>query len=59
MKTTVLLFLMSLFIFVGCSQDISKFKKDDCIKKGYGYKKEKVLNYRTGKYELRTICIKK
>ncbi|AXH09708.1 hypothetical protein CP960_09635 [Malaciobacter halophilus] len=59
MKTTVFLILTSIFIFLGCSQDISKLAKNDCIKKGYKFKQEKALNYRTGKYEIRTICEKK
>lgn len=30
--------------------------KEECTSLGLKFKKEKVLNYRTGKYELRSFC---
>lgn len=51
-------FIFSIFIlfsFSACvqSKDVTK---EECKKQGLNLKKEKVLNYRTGKYELRALC---
>jgi hypothetical protein len=56
MKTLV---LSSLFIllFTGCIQDSKQLSKEECEKGGYQHATEKKLNYRTGKYELRFICL--
>ncbi|RXJ98396.1 hypothetical protein CRU98_10195 [Arcobacter sp. CECT 8986] len=59
MKNLTLL-LSTLFIFfVGCSKDISKYSKDECIENGYKYKKVKAMNYLTGKYVIREVCTQK
>lgn len=56
MKTLV---LSSLFIllFTGCIQDSRQLSKEECEKGGYKHATEKRLNYRTGKYELKFICL--
>ena len=53
--------LASLFILVlaGCTQDINSLNKEECIKRGYKHAIEKKLNYRTGKYEMKIICLNK
>ena len=58
MKTLV---LSSLFIllFTGCIQDSRQLTKEECERGRYKYKKKKKLNYRTGKYELKFICLNK
>ncbi|AXH15013.1 hypothetical protein [Malaciobacter mytili] len=58
MKTSILSLIL-LGILTGCSQDISKLSKDECLKQGHSYKKIKSLNYRTGKYVIKDICIEK
>ncbi len=58
MKTSILTIIL-LTILTGCSQDISKLSKDECIKQGHSYKKVKSLNYRTGKYVIKDICIQR
>ncbi len=47
------------FIFSGCSNDISKLSKKECMKEGYIFKVQKKLNYRTGEYETRSLCLKR
>lgn len=56
MKTLV---LSSLFIllFTGCIQDSRQLTKEECERGGYKYATEKKLNYRTGKYELKSVCL--
>ena len=58
MKTLV---LSSLFIllFTGCIQDSRQLTKEESERGGYKYATEKKLNYRTGKYELKFICLNK
>ncbi len=46
-------------IFTGCSNDISKLSKKECIQEGYIYKVQTRLNYRMGEYETRSVCLKK
>lgn len=58
MKTLAFLFGI-VFLFVGCSNDISKLSKKECLKEGHKFKAQKKLNFRTGKYELKTICLKR
>lgn len=56
-----ILALSSFFILIlsGCTDDISSLSKEECIKQGHSYSHEKRLNYRTGKYEMKFICIDK
>lgn len=56
MKIIILASLFILF-FLGCSQDSKQLTKEKCIKLGYKHATEKKLNYRTGKYELKFICL--
>ena len=54
-------FLISLVfiavLFGGCT-DIKNLSKSECIKQGYKYIVKNDLNFRTGKKELKTQCIK-
>jgi hypothetical protein len=56
MKIIILGTLFILF-FAGCTQDSKKLDKEECKKLGYKYATENRLNYRTGKYELKFICL--
>ena len=56
MKTFVLL-LFFMLLFTGCNPNSQISNKEECQKLGYKYATEKKLNYRTGKYELRIICL--
>lgn len=47
------------FTFTGCIQDSRQLTKEECERGGYKYATEKKLNYRTGKYELKFICLNK
>lgn len=57
MKTLV---LSSLFIllFTGCIQDSRQLTKEE-VKEADTNMQQKKLNYRTGKYELKFICLNK
>ena len=46
----------SILLFCGCNND--NISKKDCIKKGMKFKNKTILNYRTGKYENRFVCVK-
>ncbi|AXX92385.1 hypothetical protein CPU12_06795 [Malaciobacter molluscorum LMG 25693] len=59
MKIFRLVLVILFLFFVGCSKDISKYSKDECLKNGYKYKKVKTMNYLTGKYVVREICTQK
>ncbi|RXJ88323.1 hypothetical protein CRV01_12965 [Arcobacter sp. CECT 8983] len=52
---TIVSFIFCSLFFVSCvnSEEITK---EECKALGLEYKKEKVLNYRTGKYEIRSYC---
>lgn len=43
------------FSFSSCVKS-KNVTREECQKQGLSLKKEKVLNYRTGKYELRALC---
>lgn len=43
-------------VIIGCT-DSSKVTKEDCFKKGQVLKKEKKLNFRSGKYQYVQICV--
>ncbi len=58
MKTIILASLFIVF-FTGCIQDSRQLTKEECERGGYKYATEKKLNYRTGKYELKFICLNK
>lgn len=53
------IFILTIFTLViaGCNSQNNKITKQDCIDENKKYKIEKQLNYRTGKYEDRVICI--
>lgn len=52
---TVLSFVFLSLLFVSCASDES-VTREECQSLGLKYKKEKVLNFRTGKYEIRSFC---
>lgn len=58
MKTLTLVSIL-LLVFTGCTQEIRPIGKEECKKLGYKHAMEKRLNYRTGKYEMRFICLDK
>ncbi len=58
MKTLTLISFVVL-IFTGCVREIKPLSKEECISLGYKYTMEKRLNYRTGKYEMKFICLNK
>ncbi|WP_417333606.1 hypothetical protein [Halarcobacter sp.] len=45
---------LSLF-FISCAGN-ETVTKEECQSLGLKYKKEKVLNFRTGEYEIRSFC---
>jgi PBP1b-binding outer membrane lipoprotein LpoB len=55
MKTTLLIVLI-IMIFVGCSEPSLEQQKLQCMKDGNDFSIHKVLNFRTGEYELRGKC---
>lgn len=55
MKTLIFL-ITTIFFFTGCSKDTESLSKNECKKMGYKYLAKKRLNYRTGQYEINTIC---
>lgn len=57
MKTCMIVVAVVLF-YAGCS-DNSKVSKKECLEQGLIYKVQKQLNFRTGKYETRSICIER
>ena len=58
MKNLIILILSILF-FSGCfNNDISSLSRNDCIKQGFKYKINKRLNFRSGSYEVESICYK-
>lgn len=58
MRTLTLLSLIIL-VLTGCLKDTESLSKEECIKKGFMFTSEKRLNYRTGKYEMKFICLDK
>lgn len=50
-------FVFIAVLFNGCT-DIKNLSKSECIKQGYKYIVKNDLNFRTGKKELKTQCIK-
>lgn len=56
MRTLAFIIFTSI-LFIGCTE--KSVTKADCLKKGLAFKSEKSLNYRTGKYQNKSICIKK
>jgi len=53
-----LLFIVFIaFTFTACNQDIKTLSKTECKKLGYKFLMKKRLNYRTGKYEIETLCL--
>lgn len=52
-----LLLLAIPFLFIGCTQNT--VTKEDCLKEGKVLKSTKKLNYRTGDYEYKYVCVKK
>lgn len=51
---TAIIFLL---VITGCHNQNTKISKQDCINKNKKYKIEKQLNYRTGKYVERVVCL--
>jgi hypothetical protein len=54
---TLILIILLQLILLGCSDSI-ELKQNECKKNGSILKHMKSLNYRTGEYELKMICIK-
>ncbi len=48
------LFIISIFFISCASNDV--VTKEECNAQGLKYTKEKVLNFRTGEYEIRSFC---
>ncbi|MGB5792475.1 hypothetical protein [Poseidonibacter sp.] len=57
MKFLISLVFIAVFLN-GCTDDIKNLSKSECVKQGYKYIVKNDLNFRTGKKELRTQCIK-
>lgn len=53
-----LISLVFIAVFLNGCTDIKNLSKSECIKQGYKYIVKNDLNFRTGKKELRTQCIK-
>ena len=56
MKKNIIFISIIMLFFCNCSNN--NIKKEDCIKKGMKLKNKTILNYRTGKYENRLVCVK-
>ncbi|NVJ52619.1 MAG: hypothetical protein HWD90_02910 [Campylobacteraceae bacterium] len=52
---TIVSFVFCSLIFVSCASS-EEITREECKALGLEFKKEKVLNYRTGKYEIRSFC---
>ncbi len=48
--------LFALILYSGCAESVES-QKQQCVEKGLSYKTEKRLNFRTGEYEMKLICI--
>lgn len=57
MIKNITFFVLFSLLFSGCFD--KNVTEEDCLSKGMILKKEKVLNYRTGKYEERYFCAKR
>jgi|GEM_PF-1355427 len=55
--SSLLIPFVLMFLFSGCFNTM-KSQKNQCIEQGLKYKQEKRLNYRTGEYEIKLVCIK-
>jgi uncharacterized lipoprotein NlpE involved in copper resistance len=55
----IILILFFVFFFMGCDQKSEIQTQEECINLGYKYVTETKLNYRTGVYELKFICLNK
>lgn len=53
----ILILTIFTLLITGCNSQNNKLTKQDCLKENKKYKIEKQLNYRTGKYEDRVVCI--
>ena len=53
----ILILTIFILVMAGCNSQNNKLTKQDCLNENKNYKIEKQLNYRTGKYENRVICI--
>ncbi len=57
MKRITAISLITIIFFSGCSNDTSTISQKDCIQEGKVLKIKRKLNYRTGEYENKAICI--
>ncbi len=48
--------LLVLILYSGCAESVES-QKQQCVEKGLSYKTEKRLNFRTGEYEMKLICV--
>jgi hypothetical protein len=47
-------------LLTGCfNEDVSAWDEKKCKEAGFTFEKQEVMNYRTGKAEIRTKCIEK
>lgn len=57
---TISISVLAVLFFSGCnSNDISTLSKNECRKQGFKYKTKKRFNYRSGKYDIQSICYKR
>lgn len=54
---TILLNLLIIAFFTACTN--TEITRDDCKKEGKVFKSSKVLNFRTGDYEIRKECVER
>lgn len=57
MKNILLVILLTIS-FVACG-DKNSLTKEDCVKDGLVLKNVKKLNFRTGEYEYKLMCVQK
>lgn len=55
MKKISFILIVIVLFFNACANSDS-VSKEECKAQGLEYKKEKVLNFRTGEYEIRSYC---
>ncbi len=57
---TFFIFITFIFTFQACSKSSDPdYMKKECKEKGLTYTKRNILNYRTGEYEMRSLCVSK
>ena len=54
----IIISLIILVLFISGYTKNEEVLNKECINKGFIFKNQKVLNYRTGKSEMRYVCVK-